>query len=188
MFCCLKMKCILLFMEGFTNFRFSEEWYSEEKFAPLYPFSQFWESNGLYIALFCFTYYAASQFIPASKDSRMYWFHSLLLTIFKAFAGGCLAPMMLGKIPFIFSNEAIVPFCILSWHLVQNTDSPKVMMLTPFRCFWTALGMLFRTHTICTIVTIAANTIPAQPIYVVPLVRVHDQNLLLLSCVHFVVM
>jgi len=66
----------------------------------------------------------------------LYWLHSLVLVVLTGFGGGILAPIMIGKPALPFSNEAIVPLCILAWYLTHYAGLQKFFTWLPVKIVW----------------------------------------------------
>jgi len=106
-----------------------------------------------------------------AEGKKYYWLHSLSLTILTGFGGGIIAPMMINKPPLIFQNDLIVPFCVLFWYLCNTVPLVQQMLMsTPGKLVWGLFNGLFRTHTVCNIVKMAHETLPAGAFYPHPLV------------------
>ena len=136
----------------------------------------FWKTNGILVALMCIATLSAVSVLP-SDGKKLYWLHSLVLVILKAFAGGCLGPILIGKLPVIIENDAVVLCCTLAWYFVHNTSLVKILTKPVIRCIWTAFAMLFRTNAICSMTKVASNVIVTpRPIYSIPLVSAVCQH------------
>lgn len=92
-----------------------------------------WNMYGVLITLFCADTMTAVDELEASKGNRKYWLHSLLTVVFKGFAGGCLAPMFIGKAPMIIADDIALLSCIVTWYVVHNTALVKLLVQEPIR-------------------------------------------------------
>ena len=131
-----------------------------------------WNTHGSTLCLLSAAIFISVAQLPKPNENKLYWFHSFLLVLFKGFGGGCLGPMLIGKLPVIISNDMVVICCVVAWYFVHNSSIIRNIILeTPIRCLWTVMACIFRTHAICSLCKLACATIKVgRPIYQIPLV------------------
>lgn len=162
---CLSPCSKLEFLKGLFSFDFKEMEHDCDLMT-------WWETYGVMFCLFCVTIMSSVDCSEKKGQPRLFFVHSFLLTVFKAFGGGCLAFMMIGKMPVVVHNDAVVPFCVISWFCVRYTPLGDVVRLTPVKYFYTFFANIFRTTAICNMTKLAFETIPTfrQPLYEIQLV------------------
>ena len=92
-----------------------------------------WNMYGVLITLFCADTMSSIDELESSKGKKKYWLHSMLLVAFRGFAGGCLAPMFIGKAPMIIADDIALLSCFLTWYVVHNTSVVKFLLEKPIR-------------------------------------------------------
>lgn len=97
-------------------------------------------------------------------EGRMYWLHSLLMTVTSGFSGGFIAPLLIGKQPIPFGNDYIFVCLFVSWAVVHNLNGRALLETDAVKCVWTLFVGLFRTHTVINM-TLAANAAIAASKY-----------------------
>lgn len=100
---------------------------------------------------------------------RLYWLHSLLLVIATGFGGGIIAPLLIGKPGLPFSNDCIIPICIICWYCTQYLGFAPFLKSLPVKIAWSILLALFRTHTVCNMVNVAFQAL-SPSYYDIPLI------------------
>lgn len=100
----------------------------------------------------------------------LYWLHSFVLVVLTGFGGGAVAPVLLGKPSVPLANDLVIPFCFVVWMLVHVFKLYPVLNWQPVKLLYSIYVGLFRTHTVCNIVAVAAATLAPGPYYPIPLV------------------
>lgn len=136
-------------------------------------FAEWWDTRGNAACLFCMAILSAVAILAISpKSNRLYWLHSLVLVIFKAFTGGSLAAMFVGKLPVLITDDFVILFSIIAWYLVHYTSISDLVLFKPVRLLWTVLAQIFRTSAICNATKFACATIKTtRSFYGIPFVR-----------------
>jgi hypothetical protein len=159
------------FLVGLINFDLiALEWSDHNP--NIAQFIELWDTYGVRVCLLCMATFSAASILPMSpKDNRLYWLHSLVLVIFKAFTGGSLAAMFVGKLPVLLTDDYVILFSICAWYIVHYTALSDVLLLSPIRGLWTTLAQLFRTSAICNATKLAASAITTtRSFYGIPFV------------------
>jgi hypothetical protein len=102
--------------------------------------------------------------------TKVYWFHSLILSIFTSFFGGTLAPLLCGKTPILLANDLIIPGCIVAWYCINRLNFMPILMFGPVRFFWVTMSTIFRCHGVIKATIMAAESLPVSVYSNVPLV------------------
>ena len=55
-------------------------------------------------------------------EGKMYWLHSLLMTLTSGFSGGFIAPLLIGAQPMPYGNDYIFICVFVSWVIVHNLN------------------------------------------------------------------
>lgn len=106
-----------------------------------------------------------------AEGKPVYWLHSLVVTILTSFGGGTVAPMLIGRPPFILSNDLILPITLVTWYIVHYIwGVHDLLTTTPARAIWSSLAALFRVHSGCNMTALAATILTAGPYYPCPAV------------------
>lgn len=123
-----------------------------------------------YICLGAFIINGAVNACASQGDKRLYWYHSLILSIFTSFFGGCISCMICMKPPIILTNELIIPGCILSWYLVQQLGCMQLFNRLTVKTVWIFFATIFRAHGVMNAVDMAAKALPSTSYPGVPLI------------------
>lgn len=122
------------------------------------------------ISLGCFILHGAITACAAQAGKKLYWYHSLILSIFTSFSGGCLSCMMVGKPPIILVNELIIPGCIVAWYLVQQLGCMQLFNRPMIKCQWLFISSIFRAHGVMNAVDMAVKYLPSTTYPGVPFI------------------
>lgn len=73
------------------------------------------------------------------------------------FGGGTLAPILIGQPCILATNDTIIPLSILAWYLTHYMGFQSLFTLYPVRVIVHVFVALFRTHSVCNLVSKAAS-------------------------------
>ena len=103
---------------------------------------------------------------------RQYWLYSYFMVLLTAFGGGWVAPLLIGKPALPVANDLVLPLTLVAWYLTyMDVGVASLLNVLPVKLVWTVFLGLFRTHSVCNMVAVAAGALKAGPYYPsVPLV------------------
>lgn len=88
-----------------------------------------------------------------------------------AYGGGLIAPCLVGKPSTAVANDLCLPIALVVWYLVHYTPGIYDLVSGPtVKAMWSTLLGLYRTHTVCNMVKVAATTLTPGPYYPIPFV------------------
>jgi hypothetical protein len=120
-----------------------------------YPFANL-------LTLTCFIIMGGINCKIALGSKRLYWLHSMVLSVLGSFFGGTIVMICLGATPPIFTNDLMIPIAIAVWYALHQLDLLDFLMFPPITLIWTTLSTCFRVHGTIRIVNLAAEKIPAS--------------------------
>ena len=97
----------------------------------------------------------------ANKNKpKLYWLHSLVMTVLAAFGGGIITPVILGAKPsIILSNDLALSVTAIVWFLVNYCGFDRILEWKPMKFLMNMLVALWRTNGTVNTVTLACNVL-----------------------------
>ncbi len=99
-----------------------------------------------------------------AMGNKLFWLHSLVLSVISTFGGGFIAPMLIAKPAQALNNDVIMFCCVAAWFVVHYCRGHQWLQLLPIKMFWMCFLGIFRSNAVTNIVA-TSNSIFAKSAY-----------------------